>query len=43
MDIQATNDNYFDTGSFAKPPRFNKDNFALWKTRMKLFLAGSDP
>ena len=43
MAIQANKDNYFDTGSLAKPPRFNKDNFALWKTRMELFLAGSDP
>ncbi|KAJ9552774.1 hypothetical protein OSB04_016819 [Centaurea solstitialis] len=36
-------DNYFDTGSSGKPPRFNKDNFSLWKTRMELFLSGSDP
>jgi hypothetical protein len=43
MAIQHHKDNYFDTGSLAKPPRFNKDNFALWKTRMELFLAGSDP
>ncbi|KAJ9544835.1 hypothetical protein OSB04_024542 [Centaurea solstitialis] len=40
---QRTKDNYFDTGSAGKPPRFNKDNFSLWKTRMKLFLCGSDP
>ena len=43
MAIQANKDNYFDTGSLAKPPRFSKDNFSLWKTRMELFLAGSDP
>jgi len=43
MDVQANKDNYFDTGPFAKPPRFNKDNFSLWKNRMKLFLSGSDP
>ena len=43
MAIQANKDNYFDTGSLTKPPRFNKDNFALWKTRMELFLVGSDP
>ncbi|KAJ9567219.1 hypothetical protein OSB04_003185 [Centaurea solstitialis] len=36
-------DNYFDTGSLGKPPRFNKENFALWKTRMELFLSGADP
>ncbi|KAJ9547789.1 hypothetical protein OSB04_020332 [Centaurea solstitialis] len=36
-------DNYFDTSSAGKPPRFNKDNFSLWKTRMELFLSGSDP
>ncbi|KAJ9547221.1 hypothetical protein OSB04_019764 [Centaurea solstitialis] len=42
MALQAK-DNYFDTGSAGKPPRFNKDNFALWKTRMELFLSGSDP
>ncbi|KAJ9558234.1 hypothetical protein OSB04_012848 [Centaurea solstitialis] len=42
MALQAK-DNYFDTGSSGKPPRFNKDNFALWKTRMELFLSGSDP
>ncbi|KAJ9544101.1 hypothetical protein OSB04_023808 [Centaurea solstitialis] len=41
MALQAK-DNYFDTGSSGKPPRFNKDNFALWKTRMELFLSGSD-
>ena len=27
MAIQGNKDNYFDTGSLAKPPRFNKDNF----------------
>ncbi|KAJ9538188.1 hypothetical protein OSB04_030921 [Centaurea solstitialis] len=42
MALQAK-DNYFDSGSAGKPPRFNKDNFALWKTRMELFLSGSDP
>ncbi|KAJ9541731.1 hypothetical protein OSB04_028237 [Centaurea solstitialis] len=42
MALQAK-DNYFDTGSTGKPPRFNKDNFALWKTKMKLFLSGADP
>ncbi|KAJ9556718.1 hypothetical protein OSB04_011332 [Centaurea solstitialis] len=42
MALQAK-DNYFDTGSAEKPPRFNKDNFSLWKTRMELFLSGSDP
>ncbi|KAJ9538735.1 hypothetical protein OSB04_031468 [Centaurea solstitialis] len=42
MALQAK-DNYFDTGSAGKPPRFNKDNFTLWKTRMELFLSGSDP
>ncbi|KAJ9544484.1 hypothetical protein OSB04_024191 [Centaurea solstitialis] len=42
MAFQAK-DNYFDTGSAGKPPRFNKDNFSLWKTRMELFLSGSDP
>ncbi|KAJ9545567.1 hypothetical protein OSB04_025274 [Centaurea solstitialis] len=40
MALQAK-DNYFDTGSAGKPPRFNKDNFSLWKTRMELFLSGS--
>ncbi|KAJ9541694.1 hypothetical protein OSB04_028200 [Centaurea solstitialis] len=42
MALQAK-DNYSDTGSAGKPPRFNKDNFALWKTRIELFLSGSDP
>ncbi|KAJ9556551.1 hypothetical protein OSB04_011165 [Centaurea solstitialis] len=42
MALQAK-DNYFDTGSAGKPPRFNKGNFSLWKTRMELFLSGSDP
>ncbi|KAJ9566467.1 hypothetical protein OSB04_002433 [Centaurea solstitialis] len=42
MALQAK-DNYFDIGSTGKPPRFNKDNFALWKTRMELFLSGADP
>ncbi|KAJ9547115.1 hypothetical protein OSB04_019658 [Centaurea solstitialis] len=36
-------DTYFDSGSLAKPPRFNADNFFLWKSRMELFLSGSDP
>ena len=42
MDVQANKDNYFDTDSLAKPPRFDKDNFFHWKNRMKLFLSGSD-
>ncbi|KAJ9562397.1 hypothetical protein OSB04_007557 [Centaurea solstitialis] len=42
-EAELTKDNYFDTGSAGKPPRFNKDNFSLWKTRMELFLSGSDP
>ncbi|KAJ9560541.1 hypothetical protein OSB04_005701 [Centaurea solstitialis] len=33
----------FESGSLAKPPRFNADNFPLWKSRMELFLSGSDP
>ncbi|KAJ9545067.1 hypothetical protein OSB04_024774 [Centaurea solstitialis] len=36
-------DSYFDSGSLAKPPRFMPENFPLWKSRMGLFLAGSDP
>ncbi|KAJ9535061.1 hypothetical protein OSB04_un001868 [Centaurea solstitialis] len=36
-------DTYFESGSLAKPPRFNADNFPLWKSRMELFLSGSDP
>ena len=43
MDVQANKDNYFDIGSLAKPPHFNKDNFPLWKNRMELFLSGLDP
>ena len=43
MDVQTNKDNYFDIGSLAKPPCFNKDNFSLWKNRMELFLSGSDP
>ncbi|KAJ9546602.1 hypothetical protein OSB04_019145 [Centaurea solstitialis] len=35
-------DTYFESGSLAKPPRFNVDNFPLWKSRMELFLSGSD-
>ncbi|KAJ9565579.1 hypothetical protein OSB04_001545 [Centaurea solstitialis] len=42
MALQAKG-NYFDTGSAGKPPRFNKDNLSLWKTRMELFLSGFDP
>ncbi|KAJ9553319.1 hypothetical protein OSB04_017364 [Centaurea solstitialis] len=41
MALQAK-DNYFDTGSLGKPPRFNKDNFTLWKTRMEVFLSVTD-
>ncbi|KAJ9552551.1 hypothetical protein OSB04_016596 [Centaurea solstitialis] len=36
-------DTYVESGSLAKPPRFNADNFPLWKSRMELFLSGSDP
>ncbi|KAJ9552804.1 hypothetical protein OSB04_016849 [Centaurea solstitialis] len=36
-------DTYFESGFLAKPPRFNDDNFPLWKSRMELFLFGSDP
>ena len=43
MDVQANKDNYFDIGSLAKPPSFNKDNFPLWKSRMEFFLSRSDP
>ncbi|KAJ9539258.1 hypothetical protein OSB04_031991 [Centaurea solstitialis] len=34
---------YFESGSLAKPPIFNSDNFPLWKSRMELFVSGSDP
>ena len=43
MDLQANKDNNNDIVSLAKPPMFNKDNFPFWKTRMTLFLAGSNP
>ena len=43
MALKANKDNYFDTSSLAKPPKFNKDNISLSKTRMEPFLAGSDP
>ena len=43
MALHAKKDNYFDTDSLAKQPRFNKDNFSLWKTMVEHFLAGSDP
>ncbi|KAJ9556409.1 hypothetical protein OSB04_011023 [Centaurea solstitialis] len=36
-------DTYFESGSLEKPPTFNADNFPLWKSRMELFLSGSDP
>ncbi|KAJ9544333.1 hypothetical protein OSB04_024040 [Centaurea solstitialis] len=36
-------DSYFDSGSLAKPPRCMPENFPLRKSRMELFLAGSDP
>ncbi|KAI3685466.1 hypothetical protein L6452_34710 [Arctium lappa] len=32
----------YDNGSIAKPPRFNPNNFFLWKSRMILFLEGVD-
>src|SRR5581483_5493372 len=38
-----TKDSYFESGSLAKPPRFMPDNFPLLKSRMELFLAGTDP
>ncbi|KAI3678331.1 hypothetical protein L6452_37618 [Arctium lappa] len=31
-----------DNGSMVKPPRFNANNFSLWKSRMMLFLEGAD-
>ncbi|KAJ9566213.1 hypothetical protein OSB04_002179 [Centaurea solstitialis] len=36
-------DTYFESGSLAKRPIFSADNFPLWKSRMELFLSGSDP
>ncbi|KAJ9566440.1 hypothetical protein OSB04_002406 [Centaurea solstitialis] len=36
-------DTYFESGSLAKPPRFNIDNFPLWKSKMELVLSGADP
>ena len=35
--------NYIDNGSLAKPPKFSRENFTVWKERMTLFLEGSDP
>ncbi|KAI3757499.1 hypothetical protein L6452_05038 [Arctium lappa] len=32
----------YDNGSIAKPPKFNPNNFFLWKSRMILFLEGVD-
>ncbi|KAJ9548152.1 hypothetical protein OSB04_020695 [Centaurea solstitialis] len=43
MATLPSKDSYFDSGSLAKPPRFMPENFTLWKSRMELFLAGSDP
>ncbi|KAJ9547605.1 hypothetical protein OSB04_020148 [Centaurea solstitialis] len=43
MATLPSKDSYFDSGSLAKPPRFMPKNFTLWKSRMELFLAGSDP
>ena len=43
MALQANKENYFDNGSLAEPPKFNKDNVSLCKTRMKFFRTGSDP
>ncbi|KAI3715890.1 hypothetical protein L6452_22879 [Arctium lappa] len=33
---------YSDNGSTVKPPKFNSNNFSLWKSRMMLFLEGAD-
>ena len=43
MALQITNTHTKDNGSLAKPPRFVRDNFCLWKNRMSLFLEGVDP
>lgn len=32
----------YDNGSVTKPPRFNPNNFSLWKRRMILFMEGID-
>ena len=34
---------YFESVSLAKPPRFIPNNFPLWKSRMEIFLASTDP
>ena len=43
MDVQPNKDNYFDTGSLAKPPRFNKGDFPLRKNRTKFFYLAQIP
>ncbi|KAI3718613.1 hypothetical protein L6452_19492 [Arctium lappa] len=44
VDISSTSQNSFhsDNGSMVKPPKFNANNFSLWKSRMMLFLEGID-
>ncbi|KAI3771679.1 hypothetical protein L6452_02846 [Arctium lappa] len=38
----SQNSFYSDNGSTIKPPKFNSNNFSLWKSRMMLFLEGAD-
>ncbi|KAI3715976.1 hypothetical protein L6452_22980 [Arctium lappa] len=38
----SQNSFYSDNGSTVKPPKFNSNNFSLWKSRMMLFLEGAD-
>ncbi|KAI3669115.1 hypothetical protein L6452_40338 [Arctium lappa] len=38
----SQNSSHTDNGSMVKPPKFNANNFSLWKSRMMLFLEGAD-
>ncbi|KAI3684878.1 hypothetical protein L6452_34105 [Arctium lappa] len=38
----SQNSFYSENGSTVKPPKFNSNNFSLWKSRMMLFFEGAD-
>ncbi|KAI3702841.1 hypothetical protein L6452_28594 [Arctium lappa] len=42
LESSSQNSFYSENGSTVKPPKFNSNNFSLWKSRMMLFFEGAD-
>ena len=38
----STSTSYSDNGSMGKPPKFDPQNFSMWKSRMIFFLESAD-